>query len=150
MRTLLSTTALALALLLAGPAAVHAQGSAGSDDQGGTTGTMTSTPNDAADDAIGTRGGEVGRPYDDEERRRYGRSEYDRGYEAGRQEAERYYGGRSEYERGYRMGRSEAEREGYYRDRDRDRRPYYGRRGYGDEGYDRRYGGGYGERDDWF
>jgi sporulation protein YlmC with PRC-barrel domain len=62
MRTTLTTTALALALLAAGAAGGRAQDAGGAstgsdDDKGGTTGTMTTTPNDASDDAVGTREG---------------------------------------------------------------------------------------------
>jgi hypothetical protein len=60
MRTMLTTTAVALALLVPGAAAVHAQ--AGSDDTGGTTGMMTTTPRDSSDDAAGTRGTMVSPP----------------------------------------------------------------------------------------
>jgi sporulation protein YlmC with PRC-barrel domain len=64
MRTLLSTTALTLALLAGGAGAGFAQSSTGGgastgaeSDKGGTTGMMTTTPRDASDDAVGTRGG---------------------------------------------------------------------------------------------
>jgi PRC-barrel domain len=58
MRKLLTTTALTLALLAPGAGSVFAQAAGGGsdDDTGGLTGTMTTTPRDASDDAIGTRG----------------------------------------------------------------------------------------------
>ncbi|HEX6011519.1 MAG TPA: PRC-barrel domain-containing protein, partial [Geminicoccaceae bacterium] len=57
MRTaLIATSAMALALLVANLDHAGAQDS----DTGGNTGAMTTTPNDASDDAIGTRGPTVG------------------------------------------------------------------------------------------
>lgn len=52
MRNLLTTTALALALIVPGLTGAHAQGtSTGGNDKSGTTGTMTTTPHDAIGDA---------------------------------------------------------------------------------------------------
>ena len=71
MSKLLTTSALTLALLVASAGWAQAQNtgssesgassgqstsSGASNDQGGTTGTMTTTPQDKSDDAAGTRG----------------------------------------------------------------------------------------------
>lgn len=61
MRALLTSTALALALGLGTAAWAQDTGGTSSDnDKGGTTGMMTTTPRDASDDAIGTRGTQMG------------------------------------------------------------------------------------------
>jgi hypothetical protein len=80
MRTTLTTTALALTLLVSGVGWAQAQtsdsssggGNAGSSsagssssesgEQGGLTGSMTTTPRDKSDDAAGTRGETMGAP----------------------------------------------------------------------------------------
>lgn len=60
MRTILTTTALALALLVPQVGMVQAQESGSSGGSSGTTGMMTTTPRDASDDAAGTRGTQMG------------------------------------------------------------------------------------------